>query len=227
MKYEAIIFDLYGTLIDNYSFQEYQQLISQMATILSIPSEKFSRLWFETSKKRAIGIFKTTQENIRHICNALQVNVKQDQIKKVLQLRLNVTRQALKPKSDAIDTLSKLKHRGFKIGLISNCSAEVPILWKGSQFAKIIDVAIFSSSVGLKKPDPIIYKLACEKLDVKPQNCLYIGDGDSHELTGASQVGLVPILIRDPLEKDPFHYNDEEEWNGHKISSLKDVFNFL
>ena len=226
MKYDAIIFDLFGTLVNNPSYQEYQQLISQMAFILTLPSEKFSHLWIETSRKRATGVFKNAQENLRHISNTLQVNVKEDQINKVLELRLYFTRKDLKPKSGAIETLSKLKKIGFKIGLISNCSAEVPMLWETTPFAKIIDVSIFSSSVGLKKPNPKIYKLACNQLDAQPQNCLYIGDGDSHELSGASQVGMHPIMIRDPHQKDAY-YIDEEEWKGLKISSLKGVFDFL
>ena len=226
IQYDAIIFDLFGTLVNKVSFQEYKQMLLQIASILSLPYESFSSLWNETSNQRAIGVFKTTEESIRHICKALQVTVDEDKIKKVVQLRLNITRKALKPKVDAIETLFKLKKRGFKIGLISNCSAEVPILWENTPFTKTIDVALFSSFVGLKKPDPRIYRLACEQLDVKPQNCLYIGDGDSNELTGASQVGMCPVLIRDPHEKD-LYYIDEDEWNGQKISTLKEVFNIL
>lgn len=226
MKYESIIFDLFGTLVNNPTRQEYQKLLSQMASILSIPSENFSRLWMETSIKRAIGIFKTIEENINYICNELLVNSNEDQINKILELRRSLIRKDLTPKSDAIGTLSKLKKMGYKIGLISNCSADIPILWKYTQFAKFIDVVILSCSVGLKKPDPKIYRLACEKLDVKPQNCLYIGDGDSHELAGATQVGMEAILIRDSSQEDPY-YIDMEEWNGQKISTLKEVLNFL
>ncbi|MFX1442606.1 MAG: HAD family hydrolase [Promethearchaeota archaeon] len=226
MKYDAIIFDLFGTLVDNPTFQDYNQLLSQMASVLSLPSKKFSDLWIETAQNRAIGIFKTTEENLRYIHNALQINVNENQLKKVIQFKLDFTRKGLTPKSDAIKTLSELKNRDLKIGLISNCSADVPILWKNTKFAKFIDVAILSCSVGLKKPDPKIYNLACEKLDITPQNCLYIGDGDSHELTGASEVGMDAILIRDPHQKDPY-YLDKEEWNGQKISFLKEVFKFL
>ncbi len=226
MKYEAIIFDLFGTLVDNPTFQEYHQLLSQMASILSISSKDFSRLWLDTAKERSTGIFKTIEENIRYICNELQVNVKEDQINKILELRLNLIREDLAPKSDTIDTLSELKKRGFKIGLISNCSSDIPILWNSTQFVKFIDVAILSCSVGLKKPDPKIYKITCKRLNVLPQNCLYIGDGDSNELAGASQVGMDAILIRDPSQKDPY-YIDKEEWNGQKISALNEVFKFL
>ncbi len=226
MMYAAIIFDLFGTLVDNPSFQENHQDISQMASILSLPSESFTRFWIGTAKQRPTGIFKTTEENIRYICKALNVIVKKEQIKEVVKLRLDRTRKALQPKSDAIETLSTLKKMGFKMGLISNCSAEVPILWESTPITKIFDVAIFSCSVGIKKPDSKIYKLACKQLDVEPQNCLYIGDGDSHELTGAYQVGMDPILIRDPHQKD-LYYIDEEEWNGQKISALKEVFKFL
>ncbi len=226
MTYEAVIFDLFGTLVDNFSFLEYKQALSQIASILSLPSEIFSRLWVETSNQRAIGFFKTIDENIRYVYKTLDVIVDDDRIKKAIQIRFDSARKALKPKPDAIETLSKLRKRGFKIGLISNCSAEIPVLWEEMLFAPIIDVAIFSSSVGLKKPDPRIYRLVCEKLNVKPQNCIYIGDGDSHELTGANEVGMCPVLIRDPNEKDPY-YIDEDDWNGPKISTLKEVLNLL
>jgi len=74
------------------------------------------------------------------------------------------------------------------------------------------------------KPDARIYRLACEQLEVKPQECLYVGDGSSHELTGASRVGMHAVLIRVPYE-DTYdaHRIDTEEWNGSTISALREV----
>jgi len=51
-----------------------------------------------------------------------------------------------------------------------------------------------------EKPDPRIYHLALERLKVKPQDCLYVGDGSSHELTGARKVGMHPVQIHVPDE---------------------------
>ena len=62
MKYKAIIFDLFGTLVDSYSISGYTQLLSDMAFTLDLPKDDFAKLWKETTYERGIGIFKTTEE---------------------------------------------------------------------------------------------------------------------------------------------------------------------
>jgi len=127
------------------------------------------------------------------------------------------------PRPGAIEMLAHLKLEGYKTGLITDCSAEVPAIWKDTPFIDLFDVAIFSCSVGIKKPDPRIYQLSVNQLGIKPQECLYVGDGSSRELSGAMRVGMDPVLIRtldDPIDA---HQIEAEEWNGRIISSLKDV----
>jgi putative hydrolase of the HAD superfamily len=226
MQYKAIIFDLFGTIVNNPSVSEYNDLISKISSILSLPLENFSQMWHKTSKQRAIGIFKTIEDCLVYICNTLKIKVESDEIKECVQLRLELMKKDMIPKAGAIVVISKLRKNDFKIGLISNCSADVPLLWKDTPFYPLFDTTIFSSSVGLKKPDSKIYILMCELLKVKPQNCLYIGDGDSNELDGASQVGMHAIRIRDPNDVDPFLLT-EIRWNGDEISSLKDIFDYI
>lgn len=226
MKFKAVIFDLFGTLVNNPTVKDYQQLILEMASILKVPLIKFADHWKKTSDKRTIGDFKTIGDNIKYICSKLKIDVKDEHIKEVEQIRFDYIRKKLIPDPDILKILLKLKKNQFKLALISNCSSDVPTLWKYTQFAKIFDLTIFSSSIGLKKPDFRIYKLACEKLDVKPESCLYIGDGDSHELEGASQVGLYPIMIEDPFQKNAYHI-DIIEWKGERISNMNDIFKFL
>lgn len=84
----------------------------------------------------------------------------------------------------------------MKIGLISDCSCEIPLHWGSTPFAPLIDCPIFSCSVGLKKPDPQIYSLACEHLAIQPHECLYVGDGSSREFTGAAQSGMYPVCVQ-------------------------------
>jgi putative hydrolase of the HAD superfamily len=85
-------------------------------------------------------------------------------------------------------------------------------------------VSILSCDVGMKKPDSGIYLLACERLGVEPGECLFIGDGDSRELTGATNVGMTAVLIRAP---DDTESGDREDWRGTKISSIAEVFDLL
>ena len=74
------------------------------------------------------------------------------------------------------------------------------------------------------KPDPGIYQLACERLGVQPSGCLYIGDGGSNELTGATKVSMDAVLIRAP---DDTENGDREDWQGTRISSVKQVFGLI
>ena len=226
MNYKAIFFDLFGTLVDNYSVQGYNRLLTDMALALELPGKDFSKLWRDTTYKRAIGIFKNTEESIRYICNTLKVAVSHENVRKCEQIRLENTRKALTPKNGAVDILKGLRDLGYKIALITNCSAEVPLLWKNTEFSHSFDVTIFSASVGLKKPDTQIYNLACEQLGVEPNTCLYIGDGDSNELSGASQFGMDAVMIRDPNEMDPYRLV-EVNWNGRKIEYFKEIVDLI
>ncbi|MBY8989161.1 MAG: HAD family hydrolase [Candidatus Lokiarchaeota archaeon] len=226
MKYLAIIFDLFGTLVDSYSVQGYNRLLADMASALELPTEDFSRLWRDTTYERGIGIFKTTEESIRYICNKLKISVSDDNIRKCEQIRLETTRKALTPKNGAVDILKKLRGLEYKIGLITNCSAEVPLMWKNTELSHFFDVTIFSASVGLKKPDSQIYNLACEQLEVEPNECLYFGDGDSDELSGASQLGMDAVMIRDPNETDPYRLV-EVNWDGRKIEIFIEILDLL
>lgn len=228
MKYKAVIFDLFGTLVDNFSFQEHKQILSEMAAALSVAPEDFVQLWLETFNARVTGIFQSPESNIEYICRELGIDPEEKHIKIAAEIRREFTMRVLKPRDDVVETLTQLKSKGCKIGLITDCSSEVPTLWEDTPFAPLIDIPIFSCLTGLKKPNPRIYQLACERLEVSPQNCLYVGDGSNHELTGASQVGMHPVLIRVTHEDEYDAYKiNVEDWPSPKILALKDILDLV
>lgn len=87
-----------------------------------------------------------------------------------------------------------------------------------------IDVPVFSCDERIKKPSPRIYEIACDRLNVKPQECIYVGDGSSEELTGAAAIGMCTILNRTDLTDvyDP-HRPDVENWNGIVIDEISEL----
>lgn len=226
MKIKAVIFDLFGTLIDSFNGQEYKQILSEMASSLSLPEDSFYDLWTNSFNQRALGVFKTIEESFKFISNQLNKPVNVEGIEQAVQIRLNYSKRTMVPRNDAITTITQLKSLGFKIGLISDCTYEIPLIWDKTSFSQHFDSVIFSCNVGIKKPDPEIYHLACRGLKVKPKNCLYIGDGSSRELSGALRVGMFPILIRSPSEKDSVRI-DEENWDGLRIKSLSEILNYV
>jgi len=228
MKYKAVIFDLFGTIINNFTRSEYESVLAEMAVILNVPLADFQRLWLASFPQRTTGVHPDQYASIEYICRELGVKVSKAQIEHAFQVRLEYTRRSVKPRPEALEVLTQLKKEGYKIGLISDCSGAIPMVWGNTPFPPFFNVTVFSCVAGVKKPDPRIYRMATESLGVKPQDCLYIGDGSSQELTGARQVGMTPVLIRDPNDSPDAHYIDREEnWDGEAISSLREVLDLL
>lgn len=227
MNCNTVIFDFFGTLVNDFmSVAGYSY--DELAEILGVPHEPFIKLWREIIGQRTLGEFQTVEASIEYVCGALGVPVNAEQMAKAVEFRLEYTRRVLTPKPDAVATLAQLKHTGFKLGLLSNCSIEIPILWPESEFANLIESPIFSSRERLKKPDPRIYYLACERLGVAPKDCLYIADGENYELEGAAASGMNPLLIRSKLLEPHGDLRQEaREWQGPTISALAEVLELI
>ena len=227
MNYSTIIFDLFGTLVNDFSSVA-GHTHDKLAEILGVPRESFMKQWREITARRTLGEFQTVESSIEYVCNALGVTVNAEQMIKAVEFRLEYTRRALVPKPDAVATLEKLRKEGLKLGLLSNCSIEIPILWPETELAGLIESPIFSSRERLKKPDPRIYQIACERLSVAPKDCLYIADGENHELKAAAAFGMNPVLIR-PKSHGPRGDLRQEarEWQGPMISALVEVLGLI
>ena len=145
-------------------------MLGLMASALGAPEDDFARLWVETYTDRATGVFPNLEANVAHICRALGVSADGGRIAEALDMRLSLTRRTLAPRDDAVETLTRLRAVGHKTGLISDCSEEVPRLWRETAFATLVDEPVFSCVAGVKKPDPRIYRLACERLEVEPES---------------------------------------------------------
>jgi len=226
MKYKAVIFDLFGTLIEKFPLGEGNRVLSEMASVLSVPPDDFTRMWFDTFDERGLGVFQSIEDNIEYICRELGARPADSQVKLAAKLDLEYYLRSLRPRPGATEVLGNLKSRGCRTGLVSNCGALMVKVWSNLPFAPFLDVAVFSCSVGVQKPDPRIYRIAIRKLVVEPQDCLYIGDGDCRELTGASQVGMHPVLIRNPDEDSTDVHRvdfEGEQWDGPIITSLTGI----
>lgn len=228
-KYEAVIFDFFGTLVPIYTVNSHNELLSAMADKIGIPSDFFIDRWLSTFSERVTGKLPDLYSNIMKICDEFGASPTKEQCEVAIEIRLEYTKNHICPKKDAIRTLSRIKELGFGLGLITDCSSELPRIWKETEFAPYFDVTLFSCIEGTKKPDPSIYKKACTLLNVTPVKCLYIGDGGSNELTGAKNVGMKPALIFDNNEQgNPnSHRVEEEEWGGTIIYSFSQVFGLL
>ena len=115
-----------------------------------------------TSIARQTGGFVDIESNVRAICATLDVTFDEEALPIALDQRLDLYRTWFHPRRGALETLTEVKQRGYPIALISMCAPDAPAMWRSSALAPFVDVEVFSSEVGLRKPDPAIYLYATE-----------------------------------------------------------------
>jgi epoxide hydrolase-like predicted phosphatase len=99
------------------------------------------------------------------------------------------------PEPIMVEAVRTARRGGVRTGLISNS-------WSTDHYdrellAKLFDDVVISGEVGVHKPEPEIYLLACERLGVEPSSCVFVDDLREN-CAGAEAVGVTAILHRDP-----------------------------
>ena len=96
---------------------------------------------------------------------------------------------------DVEGCLRTLKKRGFALGVVSNWDAGLESLLRGMRLLPYFDVVVSSAVVGYRKPDPVIFDLACEALGVAPAAAVHVGDRPDADGEGAVAAGIRPVII--------------------------------
>ena len=102
----------------------------------------------------------------------------------------------LRPDEAMIAAVRAARAGGLKTGLISN-SWGLGIYDRAP--TDLFDAAVISGEVGLHKPQPEIYVLACERLEVEPAAAVFVDDLREN-CAGAEAVGMTAVLHRDAAE---------------------------
>ena len=186
----AVIFDMYETLITH--FQSTLYFGKQMAADAGIPENKFRELWDLTEQDRTIG--KLTLEQVIEAILRENKCYSDELFQRIVQKRIQVKEECfLHLHKSIIPLLSSLKEKGIKVGLISNCFSEETNVIRNSVLFQYFDAVCLSYEQGIQKPDKEIFRRCINKLNVKADECLYVGDGGSYELEAAKEIGMEAV----------------------------------
>jgi putative hydrolase of the HAD superfamily len=185
VKVRAVVFDLWDTLAP-WSLDNWYGL---MADRLGVGRERFEQAWVGGYDLRATG---PLEPSVRAVCGVLGLH--EAAVDGLISVRLDATKKALVPRDGALEVLDELRVRGYRLGLISVCSEEVPKLWEQTELASRIDEPVFSCSVGVAKPDPRIYRIAAGRLGVETHECLFVDDQPGF-VAGAREAGMHAVQL--------------------------------
>jgi putative hydrolase of the HAD superfamily len=218
----AVVFDLYGTLVDEAPREAWQEMQDALADALALDRERFAGRWHESYEARVTGPW---EPSARALVTALDGEWSEERFAAAVALRRRFIDAALAPRPDAEAVLSELSTRGLRLGLVTECSEEVPLVWPTLALARWFDACVYTAVAGVRKPHPSLYETICEQLGVPAAACVYVGDGGGYELAGAAKAGMRPVLISVPYA--PWLHPEAESWDGERVSSLSELLDLV
>lgn len=219
MRPKMILFDYGHTLLWERDFD----FLSGYRAMFELVAENPGNVSPEKACALSVGIFQEAD-----VCRKLGYEIHEFQLLRLtadlLGLKFSVpfeqvestlwTNASKGGKMPHVDELLKyLKEEGIRTGIISN------IGWSGGALKERIDrffpgndfeFFIASSEYAIRKPNPLIFKVALQKAELKPSEVWFCGDNIGADIIGAHGAGIFPVYYDCVAEKDP-HVKSEAQ----------------
>jgi HAD superfamily hydrolase (TIGR01509 family) len=95
---------------------------------------------------------------------------------------------------DTVPFLESLRTSGIRTAFVSNCADDARPLLETLGLHHLVDELVLSCEIGASKPDPSVYQAALERLNVPPDDALFVDDQQAN-CDGAVAVGIRAVLI--------------------------------
>ncbi|MRH43282.1 HAD-IA family hydrolase [Aquibacillus halophilus] len=188
---QAAIFDLDGTLLNRdesvklFINRQYERLNNQVG---HIPKERYVTRFLELDKRGYVWKDKVYQQLVD------EFNIDKLTWKELLQDYISEFKNNCVPFANLTQMLEKLKSSNLLLGMITNGYGQFQLdNIKALGIEKYFDVILISEWEGIKKPDPEIFYRVIKKLDISPNESLFMGDHPMNDVKAAQNVGMKGI----------------------------------
>jgi putative hydrolase of the HAD superfamily len=108
--------------------------------------------------------------------------------------------EALHPNAEMIDLIRQVRREGYRAALLTNNVKEWEPLWRSMlPVDELFETVVDSGFVGCRKPDPRIYELTLERVDLPPGACVFIDDMEIN-CEAAVTLGMKAIHFRETAQ---------------------------
>jgi putative hydrolase of the HAD superfamily len=186
----AIIFDLDNTLVD---FMKMKRRAIEEAIPAMIDAGLNMKA--DEASKMIDGIYKEQGIEYQQVFDMFLTNVLKKVDYKILSAGIVAYRRAreaaLIPYPHVYSTMNKLTKMRIKMGILSDAPVKEAWLRLASlNFHHIMDAVVTFDDTGEKKPNAAPFLKVLERLEVKPENALMVGDWAERDIIGAAKVGM-------------------------------------
>lgn len=203
---DTVLFDLDDTLHDDTAaYQEAARLVAQEiarlhaidpAALLNAYIAEAQAFWKKLSVEHlTAGITDTRAQLWADALHAVGI----DDVALAQRCAADYTRfraDVLELSPGALECIEALRARGCKLGIVTNGFAEThhdKIARLG--LTPLFDALFIADEMGMVKPDPAVFRHACEVLGSVPERTAMVGDRYDRDIAGAKRSGLFTVLI--------------------------------
>ncbi len=216
MSFKACIYDLDGVITDTavYHFQSWQWVADQIHFDLS---PKYH------SKLKSIGRKESLERMLKWASVRISEAEKQHLLHEKNKIYLGLIDQ-MGP-SEVFPGFKKfnqeLRNLGIKVGVGSSSTNAIRIIDK-LDLVLDFDAIVDGRMIQNRKPEPEIFLQTCEKLQIKPEDCVVIEDSqDGIEAASAAKMKSISFGQDGPIKAADLHFKD---WGLANVNKIKDLY---
>jgi len=225
-KIKGIFFDVFGTLVYGTS-EAFDALIKEVKIKYNV--ENFWEAFREEMREFYLkGIMDAKFQRLHDVYEGI---VERALAKCSRKINSRETRSLVEfffskvaetpPRPEAVEVLTKLRERGFILGVISNVDTQTLYKeLKGANLLNLIDVVVSSEEVGAYKPSPLPFREALNRANVTADQAMYIGDR-ARDILGAKGVGMITVLIGEEMDQETTSVPD------YMVTTLKEAYELV
>jgi HAD superfamily hydrolase (TIGR01509 family) len=192
---EAVLFDWNNTLVQ-FTWDDDLLAEGHRAALEAIGSSRDPAAF--TDRYRAVVLEDATpDDDYAELLRSLLGQLSDDQVDSFIDTEHETWMPAHQVLASAHALLEALRSRGIKTGIVANSWPEPARLLRRDAetfgLAKLLDVQVYSSEVGARKPAPEIFLRALAELGVDPLDAMFVGDRLDTDVTGAGGVGMTTV----------------------------------
>lgn len=216
----AILFDFGHTLVDFRRTQEalhaaYEQIRARIEAVAYMEVPELLDL-VERVAGGVDGLVSQSYEEgrmeevdeaelFREALSGIGFDLPDDVIEHIVALDHSAYSNSITVDPEVLATLDRLRRAGYRMGLVSNISLRPNLMRADLErmgLSKYMDAAVFSSEVGVRKPDPRIFHEALKRVGAMPAETAFVGDRLYDDVSGAQAVGMRGVLTRQFRQED-------------------------
>jgi len=136
---------------------------------------------------------------LRQAFAAIGFDLPDDLVEHIVFLDHSAYSNSITVEAEMVEVLEGLRATGYRLGLVSNVSLRAELM--RADLARLgldglLDATVFSSEVGIRKPDPRIFREALRRVGAKPATTVFVGDRLVDDVSGARSVGMRGVQTR-------------------------------